>query len=339
VEAIAVRWPPGTVVDSYEIVEQLGAGAYAETYLARRRPAGSDDALVVIKAPNPGLLADVSIFQRYQRESAIARSISHPNVQGAVDDAASRTEHYLVLEYVAGDNLRHRLREIDPEETGIPLDLALRWGRELAEGLAYLHAHGIVHRDLKPENVLVSTDGHLKIADFGTALMEGAKRLTWKHLTEGLGTPDYMSPEQIQGERGDQRSDLYAWGLIMYELISGRVPFKGDNWMAVMAGHLTLQPMFVVKRRLDCSMELGSVVMKAMRRWPDHRYQTAVELLADLEHLDGLDVDAFDLSIEEPMGGPGAAGSRTHLVVIAFAIALGFAAACALIVFLSVVLS
>ena len=141
-----------------------------------------------------------------------------------------------MLEYIDGDNLRavHALGPRPP----LPIDTAVDWGRQLAAALAYLHDHGIVHRDLKPENMLVDhgrppQDRRLRDGD-----ARGARRLTWKHLSESLGTPDYMSPEQIQGERGDDRSDIYAWGVMMYELLTGRVPFRGDNWMAVMAGHL-----------------------------------------------------------------------------------------------------
>jgi serine/threonine-protein kinase len=332
-----MRWSPGTIVDRYEIIEQLGAGAYAETYLARCHDA--DDRLVVIKSPNPALLADVSIFQRYQRESAIARSLSHPHVQGAVDDAAHRSEHYLVLEYVEGDNLRERERSLDPHRRGVPIDIAVQWGRELALGLSYLHSRGVVHRDLKPENVLVDTDGHLKIADFGTALLDGAKRLTWKHLTEGLGTPDYMSPEQIQGGRGDHRSDIYAWGVMMYELITGQAPFKGDNWMATMAGHLTQSPAPPTKRRRDCPEALSAVVMHAMRRWADNRYDSADALLADLDRLDTLDPASFHHEPEEPMGGLSAASSSRRMWLIAVAVAAGFLVVSAIIILLTVSLS
>jgi len=134
---------------------------------------------------------------------------------------------------------------------GLPVDTVVEWGRQLADALVYLHGVGVVHRDLKPENILVTPDDRLVIADFGTAALAGARRLTWRHLSESLGTPDYMSPEQVQGSRGDARSDIYAWGVIMYELLTGRVPFQGDNWMAVMAGHLQGDPTPIRKLRPD----------------------------------------------------------------------------------------
>jgi serine/threonine-protein kinase len=322
------RHDPGTRVDRYEIVKELGEGAYAETYLARDT---TTDELVVLKAPNPTLFADPGLFQRYRRESEIARTMDHPGVQRAVDGGHHRTEPYLVLEYVDGQNMRSRLHEFAPQGRRVPIPLALDWGRQLATTLAYLHGHGVVHRDLKPENILVTPDNALKVADFGTALLDGAKRLTWKHLSESLGTPDYMSPEQIQGGRGDDRSDIYAWGVLMYELLTGRVPFRGDNWIATMAGHLTKDPEKIRRQRPDVPPTLEAVVLKAMRRYPDHRYQSAAALLDDLDRLDTLDLSTFDMSPEEPMGGMAAVGSQKRMAVLVAAIAVAVVAVFGLI--------
>ncbi len=327
-----MRHQPGARLDRFEIIEELGEGAYAETYKARDTDSGQ---VVVLKSPNPMLFADPAIFGRFKRESQIARALDHPNVQRSFDLAEHRTEPYLVLEYVDGENLRTRLGQMPGP---VPIDLAVNWGRQLASVIAYLHSQGVTHRDLKPENVLVTRDDELKVADFGTALLEGAKRLTWKHLTEGVGTPNYMSPEQIQGERGDTRSDIYAWGIMMYEFLTGRPPFEGDNWMAVMAGHLTKAPVPITSVNRQCPPALDAVVRKAMRRYPANRYQSAGDLLADLDRVDQLDPAAFDLSPEAPMGGMAATESSKRLWLLILEIALGFIAVCALIIFLSVVL-
>ena len=330
-----MRHGAGSRIDRYEVVEGLGEGAFAETYLARDTDNGN---LVVLKSPNPNLFADPGLFQRYKRETQIARTMSHPGVQCAVDAGEHRSEPYLVLEYVQGDNLRLRLAAFASHHGQVPLGLALDWGRQLADTLAYLHANGVVHRDIKPENILVTNDDQLKIADFGTALLDGAKRLTWKHLSDGLGTPDYMSPEQIQGERGDHRSDIYSWGILMYEMLTGRVPFRGDNWMATMAGHLTKTAEPIRDRRRDVPPALEAVVLKAMRRYPEHRYQSAADLVHDLDHLDELDLGLFDLSPEPPMGGLAATDSTKRLVLLIVLIAAGFLLVCALIVLLTAVL-
>jgi serine/threonine-protein kinase len=322
-ESDLMRHAPGSRVDRYEVVEALGEGAYAETYLARDTSTGQ---LVVLKAANPNLFADPGLFQRYRRESEIARTIDHPGVQRAVDAGDHRTEPYLVLEYVDGENLRRRLSDFAPQHGQVPIPLVIDWARQLANTLAYLHGRGIVHRDLKPENILMTPEDQLKVADFGTALLDGAKRLTWRHLSESLGTPDYMSPEQIQGGRGDQRSDIYSWGVIVYELLTGTVPFSGDNWMATMAGHLTKDPEPIQRQRPDVSPGLEAVVLKAMRRYPEHRYQSADELVGDLDRLDTLEVASFDLSPEAPMGGLAAIESRTRLTALVVLIAVAVVA-------------
>jgi serine/threonine-protein kinase len=327
-----MRFSEGQLVDHYEIVAPLGEGAYAETYKAR--DAGTDD-IVVLKFPNPQLFADPALFQRYRRETEIARQLDHPGVQRSVDLGGNRTEPYLVLEYVEGESLRHALRRF---EGPVPLGQAMEWGRQLAEALAYLHDHGVVHRDLKPENVLVDADGQLKIADFGTALLLGARRLTWKHLSESLGTPDYMSPEQVQGERGDARSDIYAWGILMYELLTGRVPFEGDNWLAVMAGHLQGTPVPPRQLRPEIPAGVQAVVLHALRRRPEHRYQTAADLVTDLARVDTLGADAYDLTPEAPIGGMAAANSSAALWKLVAFIAIGFLAVVAVIIALTVIL-
>jgi serine/threonine-protein kinase len=326
------RFGPGQELDHYTVVEVLGAGAYAETYKAVDT---RDGRTIVLKVPNPNLFADPANYNRYRREAEVARRLDHPSVQQAVDAGESRSEPYLVLEYVDGVSLRKRMRAT---EGALPVETVIGWGRQLADALAYLHGVGVVHRDLKPENILVTPDDRLVIADFGTAALAGARRLTWKHLTEGLGTPDYMSPEQVQGERGDARSDIYAWGVIMYELLAGRVPFEGDNWMAVMAGHLQGDPTPIRKLRPDTPAALEAVVLHAMRRYPEHRYPSAHALQDDLERLDQLDPGTYDLTPEKPMGGVASADSAKRLWAFTALIAVGFIGIVAVIIALSILL-
>ena len=326
------RFQPDQVVDQYQIIELLGVGAYAETYKAIDKKTG---VTVVLKMPDPGLFGDPSLFNRYRREAEVATRLDHPGVQRAIAWGKSGTEPYLVLEYIAGESLRRR---ITCQDEKVEVSQAIDWGRQLAEALAYLHSQGIVHRDLKPENVLVDTKGRLKISDFGTARLDGSCRLTWKHLSESLGTPDYMSPEQVQGERGDARSDIYAWGVMMYEMLTGGTPFRGDNAMAVMAGHLQGDVRPIRKSRPDVPPALEAVVLHAMRRHPESRYQSAEDLVADLNELDSLDPAAYDLSPEKPLGAMAVMASGKRLWAYAGLIALVFIGIVAVIVTLSIVL-
>ena len=327
-----MRYQPGQTVDHNEILEPLGEGAYGEAYKARDANSG---VLVLLKSPDPHLFGDPAVFQRFQRETNITASLDHPGVQRSLEFNFGSGDPYLVLDFVEGMNLRSYLRSLEGQ---VPVDRAITWGSELADALAYLHGKGVVHRDLKPENILVSDDGRLVIIDFGSALQEGARRLTWRNLTEGVGTPDYMSPEQIQGGRGDQRSDVYAWGILMYELLAGHVPYGGDNWMAVMAGHLQRSPESIREQRPEVSPALEAVVLKAMRRFPDNRYQTADALRADLARLDDLDVSAFDTTPEPPMGGMSSAATKGKLWVYIAVIAGGFIALLVIVVLLAKVI-
>jgi eukaryotic-like serine/threonine-protein kinase len=325
------RYRSGERVDGYQIEELLGAGAYAETYRAVDTRTGTT---VVLKMSDPGLFADPTLYNRYRREAEVAARLDHPGVQRSLDHGEDRSVPYLVLEYVDGTNLRSRM----PRGCRLGVEQALDWGHQLALALAYLHANGIVHRDLKPENVLVGPDGRLKINDFGTARLDGARRLTFKHLTEGVGTPDYMSPEQIQGERGDARSDVYAWGILMHEMLTGRPPFSGDNALAVMAAHLMATPKDLHALRPDVPAALAAVVGHAMRRFPEHRYPSAADLVADLDRLDTLDPASFDRAPEPALGGLGQPRSDRRLVVFAGLVCVGFVALVAVVVTLSVVL-
>ena len=310
----------GERIDHYEIERPLGEGGFASTYLARDTRNGRE---VVLKWPEESLLGDPTVFEHFRREMAITRKLRHPNIQCAVDDAENRTAPYLILEYVDGTPLHRLLRE----RGRFPVDEAVSIARQIALGLQHMHAQNIFHRDLKPENVIVTADGQAKIIDFGIALMEGSRRMTWRWLTNASGTPTYMAPEQIQGKRGDARTDIYALGILLYELLKGRPPYgrPGDDPLQVMQehlrGHADALPPYVPPG-------LAGIVAKCMRRDPDERYQSATEFLADLDRYQQLTAADFQFGAEREERLPNA---DKRMLLLAAAMAGGFIALVAVV--------
>lgn len=316
-----MAYQTGERIDHYEIVQPLGEGGFAATYLARDTKDGRQ---VVLKWPDESLLGDPTVFEHFRREMAITRRLHHPNIQCAVDEAENRSAPYLILEYVDGTPLHRLLRE----RGRLPVDEAVRIAQQVTRGLVYMHAAHVYHRDLKPENIIVTADGTAKIIDFGIALMEGSRRMTWRWLTNASGTPAYMAPEQIQGKRGDTRTDIYALGIMLYEMLKGSAPYgrPGDDALQVMQEHL--------RGRADALPPnvppgLAGIVAKCMRRNPDERYQTAEELLADLDRYQELTAGDFDFAPEREEELPDA---DRRIIMLAVAMVLVFVAVVAVII-------
>ncbi len=302
-------------------MQPLGEGGFASTYLARDTRSGQQ---VVLKWPEEHLLGDPTVFEHFRREMQITRSLRHPNIQAAVDAGENRSAPYLVLEYIEGTPLHRLLRE----RGRLPANEAVSIARQLAAGLQYLHGQRVYHRDLKPENVIVTPEGAARIIDFGIALMDGARRMTWRWLSNAHGTPAYMAPEQIQGKRGDARTDIYALGILLYELLKGRPPYgsPGDDPLVVMQQHLSgradaLPP--------SVPPGLAGIVAKAMRRNPDERYQDAGELLADLDRYQELTSADFVFPEETTARVPDA---DRRILLLAGAMAVGFVALIAVVI-------
>jgi serine/threonine-protein kinase len=311
----------GERIDHYELLESLGQGGFASTYLARDL---RDGRRVVLKWPDESLLGDPTVFEHFRRELAITRKLHHPNIQGAVDASENRSAPYLVLEYSEGVPLHRLLRE----RGRLPADEAVAIARQVAEGLHYMHDQHVYHRDLKPENVLIAADGSVKIIDFGIALMEGARRMTWRWLSNASGTPAYMAPEQIQGKRGDARTDIYALGIMLYELLKGRAPYTDASAdpLAIMRQHLHGQA-----DTLPAGVPpgLAGIVAKCMRRDPYERYQSAAELIADLDRYQELGADNFHFGPEAAEDVPNA---DKRLLLLAAGMTAGFIALLAVII-------
>jgi eukaryotic-like serine/threonine-protein kinase len=280
-ELMTTTYAPGTLVDHYEIIHMLGHGGMNRVYLARDV---SNQQEVVLKFPNDELIGDIAVFERYKREAEIGNRVHHPHVQHLLNTEEKRSQDYLVVEYIKGRTLRSIIEEHAPHP--LPVAEAIRLTLQICDALVYCHEHGVFHRDIKPENIMVQENGDIKIIDFGIALLEGARRVTWRGLSSTVGTPDYMSPEQLKGERGTASSDIYAVGVMLYEMLSGRTPFEGENIFAIMNQHVSQDPPSILLANPELSPALATVVMRAIRRDQDKRYKSMSDFLQDLRNLD-----------------------------------------------------
>jgi serine/threonine-protein kinase len=273
-----------------------------------------EDRKVVLKFPHEEMLGDIASYERFTREVKIGKLLKHSNIQSLYELARVNNSEFLVLEYVDGITMREYLRLRDTNKTANDFKDAVDIGLQMAKALSYAHENRVAHRDLKPENVIITPDGQAKVMDFGIATIQGARRVTWGPMTAQVGTPDYMSPEQIQGGRGDSRTDVYALGMILYELIAHHLPYDGDNALAVMNQHVTMKAPPLHFYREDVPAPLEEIIMKAIRRNPQDRWQSMKELIDALENWDSVDVSALRADREQERGESQALGKLAHKI-------------------------
>jgi serine/threonine protein kinase len=273
---------PGDMLDHYRIENLVARSGMASIFRATDTHTGRT---VALKIPHPEMEADVVLFDRFKREQEIGQKLDHPYVMKVLPNEGA-SQIYMVMEWVEG----RLLREILMQEKKLPVDRAVDLTHKICDALDYVHRHGVVHRDLKPENIMVDDQANIKLIDFGIAGHEGARRLTFAKLSQVMGTPDYISPEQVKGKRGDGRSDIYALGVMFYEMLTGKVPFQGPNAFAIMNDRLLNNP--IPPREIDpaISPELQEIIYRAIERDPKNRYASAREFLQDLEHPDQVGV-------------------------------------------------
>ncbi len=269
---------PGQMLDErFEIGDLIHRSAMSSVYKARDLKTGQQ---VAVKVPLANLEGDPAAFSRFQREEEIGRSLDHPGVLkiAAIDDK-EKSRPYLVMELLEGQTLERRLQQMAP----LPEADALRIMSQICEAVAYLHANGIVHRDLKPQNVMLCHDGSLRVMDFGIAKVAASRRLTFGGFSPTMGTPDYMAPEQVKGQRGDERTDVYSLGAILYEMLTGHVPFEGPNAFAVMNARLVGDPPSPRTHNPAIRPAVEEIVLHAMARDPDQRYESAAAMKKDVD--------------------------------------------------------
>lgn len=260
------------VADRYRIKRQLGSGAMGIVHVAEDLRLNRD---VALKQLAPHLAEDENLLARFRQEALALARFSHPNIVQVYDFFEWRKLYFIAMELVEGNDLERRLKA----EGALPVEEALELARQMADALGYAHEHGVVHRDFKPANVLMGREGKLKITDFGIAKIAQSAL----HTSAGtvMGSPAYMSPEQADGDDADNRSDIYALGVVLYQMLTGQLPFTGSA-QEVIVQHLTKVPAALTDKRPEIPRELNALVLKMLAKHPEERYQSMAELLVQL---------------------------------------------------------
>jgi eukaryotic-like serine/threonine-protein kinase len=272
----------GDQLDHYRVESLAARSGMASIFRATDLRTGQQ---VAIKIPHPEMESDPVFFERFHREQEIGQRLDHPGVMKVFAEDG-RSQLYMVMEWVEG----RLLRQILNDEKKLSPERAVRIALNICDALGYIHSNGVVHRDLKPENIMVDAEDRIKLIDFGIAANVSSRRITFTKLSQTMGTPDYISPEQVKGKRGDARSDLYALGVMLYEMLTGRVPFVGPNAFIIMNDRLLNNPM--PPREIDpaISPQLQEIIYRALERDPSKRYASAKEFAWDLQHQDQVGV-------------------------------------------------
>jgi serine/threonine protein phosphatase PrpC len=267
---------PGMLLDNrFELTDLIARSNMASIFKANDHKTGGS---VALKVPLLALESDIAGYERFQREEEIGSRLNHPTVLKVIKVDGEKSRPYLVMEFLDGITLAEILAKQKP----LPEAEAVNYASRICEALEYLHANGIVHRDLKPQNVMVCRDGSIRLFDFGIARVEKTRRLTFVGFSPAMGTPDYMSPEQVKGKRGDARSDIYSLGAMLYEMAAGSTPFEGESPYVIMNARVTGDPVAPRKLNPKITPELEEIILHALERDPKARYQSAAEMKREL---------------------------------------------------------
>jgi serine/threonine protein kinase/tetratricopeptide (TPR) repeat protein len=266
-----------TFAGRYQIIEELGKGGMGKVYKAHDTKIKEKIALKLIK---PEIAKDKKTIERFSNELRLARKIRHKNVCGMFDLGEEKGTHYITMEFVPGEDLRSLIRRIGQ----LPIGKSISIANQICEGLAEAHSLGVIHRDLKSNNIMIDKEGNVRIMDFGIARSLEAKGITGAGMM--IGTPEYMSPEQVEGKEVDQRSDIYSLGVILYEMITGKVPFKGDTPFTIGMKHKGEMPKNPKEFNTQISDDLNRLILRCLEKEKDKRYQSAGELRSELENIE-----------------------------------------------------
>jgi len=261
----------------YEIIEELGKGGMGTVYRVEDTKVGQEIALKLIK---PEVASDKHTIERFRNELKTTRMISHRNVCRMFDLSESDGTHYITMEYVPGEDLKSLIRRVGRLDTGA----AIRITKQVCDGLSEAHRLGVVHRDLKPSNIMIDKEGNARIMDFGIARSIKTKGLTGEGVI--IGTPEYMSPEQVEAKEVDNRSDIYSLGAVLYEMVTGRLPFEGDTPLSVALKHKSESPKNPQELNPLISEELSQLILKCLEKDKELRFQTSDELLDEISDIE-----------------------------------------------------
>jgi eukaryotic-like serine/threonine-protein kinase len=266
--------PVEVIAERYELEELVGTGGMSTVYRARDQLL---ERYVALKVLHPHYADDEEYVERFRREARSVAQLSHPHIVTVIDRGEDDGQQYIVFEYVDGENLKELIERTGP----LPTRRAVEFGLEIADALAFAHENGLIHRDVKPQNVLITPDGNAKVTDFGIA-----RSLEVEHgMTQTgtvLGTSNYLSPEQASGKPTTPSTDVYSLGVVVYELLTGEVPFPGENFVAIAMKHINDLPPDLLEQRPDVPLRLAAAVDRAMEKDPERRFGTMDEFASEL---------------------------------------------------------
>lgn len=266
-----------TLGGKYKLIKQIGHGGMSTVYLGHQEALNRD---VAVKVMHSFLVHEPGFLQRFKREAQAMATLNHPRIVGVYDFAREGDDlYYLAMEYIKGHTLKDVLERLAKQQQLIPLNACLQIIADVADAMSYAHFHGMVHRDIKSGNIMVNEKGNVYLTDFGIVKMVGGQG-SMVYTTTGalIGTPAYMSPEQALGKPGDERSDIYSLGVLLYQLATGKLPFEGESALSVVMKHVNEQPPLPIEKNPSLPLGVQDTILKAMAKEPPQRFQSAVDM-------------------------------------------------------------